>query len=154
MNQKRPVPEAAIQLVKEFEGLRVAAYPDPGTKGAPWTVGYGHTTGVFKDTHVGPDQANRLLQLDLEEAGRQIENIVKVPLNENEWAALLVFVFNVGAGNLKGSTLLKLLNEGNRQEAASEFLRWNKAAGKELAGLTRRRIKERELFLKEPTSES
>lgn len=144
----RAIPEAAASLVKQFEGLAFKAYPDPGTKGAPYTVGYGHTTGVFKDTVVDSDTIERLLQIDLRNACNSVLELVKVPLSDNELAALICFTFNVGAGNLRKSTLLRLLNEEKRQEAADQFLRWDKAAGKQMPGLTRRRAAERELFLK------
>lgn len=143
----RAIPKAAYDLVREFEGLRLVAYPDPGTRGAPYTVGYGHTAGVFKDTHIGVDMAVRLLKLDLEEAGRYIEKMVTVELNDNEFSALLSFVFNLGPQNLKNSTLLRKLNEGDKQGASEEFGKWNKAAKRVMQGLTRRREAERVLFL-------
>jgi len=154
--KKRTIPKQAFDIVKEFEGLSLVAYPDPGTGGKPYTVGYGHTTGVFKDTHIDSDFALKLLRIDLENAAAPILEKVKVPLNDNQFSALLSFVFNVGAGNFSGSTLLKKLNEGLYEEAASEFLKWNKAAKKVLPGLTRRRAAERELFLKpsEPSGNS
>lgn len=143
----RAIPKAAYDMVREFEGLRLVAYPDPGTRGAPYTVGYGHTAGVFKDTHIGVDMAVKLLKLDLEEAGRYVEKLVTVELNNNEFSALISFVFNLGYRNLQNSTLLRKLNEGDRLGAAEEFLKWNKAAKRVMQGLTRRRESERSLFL-------
>jgi lysozyme len=148
MNKSRAIPEAALQIVREFEGLSFVAYPDPATKGKPYTVGYGHTAGVFKDTHIDKAMAEKLLLLDLQEAAKPILKWVKIELNDNEFSALLSFVFNLGAGSFTNSTLLKLLNEGDKQGAADQFLRWNKAAGKVMKGLTRRRAAERDLFLK------
>lgn len=150
MSEKSRIPDAAIQIVKQFEGLRFVAYPDPATGGKPYTVGYGHTAGVFKDTHIDTHMAEKLLRLDLEECLRCVDKRVKVPLNSNELSALLSFIFNLGCAAFSGSTLLKHLNAGDRSLAADEFLRWDKAAGKRLAGLTRRRSAERDLFLKTP----
>lgn len=144
----RPVPKAAEDLVKQFEGLTFKAYPDPGTRGAPYTVGYGHTEGVFKDTIVDSDTVERLLALDLRKTCNAVLKYVTVPLSDNELAALISFTFNVGAGAFSKSTLVRFLNEGKRQEAADQFLRWDKAAGKQMPGLVRRRAAERDLFLK------
>lgn len=147
MSKFPTIPTAAYRIVKEFEGLKLVAYPDPATKGKPYTIGYGHTDGVFKDTHIDLLLAEKLLRLDLEECLKVVEKRVKVSLTQNELAALLSFIFNVGAGNFANSTLLRLLNENKKKEAADQFLRWDKAAGKKMAGLTRRRSAERDLFL-------
>ncbi len=136
-----------IDLIKSSEGLRLTAYPDPGTGGEPWTIGYGATRGVTQGMTITQDQAERMLVNDIQRFEPSIENLVKVPLNQNQWDALMSFVYNLGAGNLASSTLLKLLNAGDFAGAADQFLRWNKAAGKILPGLTARRAAERALFL-------
>jgi len=93
------------------------------------------------------EQAERMLQNDIARFEPELENLVKVPLNQNQWDALMSFVYNLGSANLASSTLLKLLNAGDYARAADQFPRWNKAGGKELPGLTKRRAAEQALFL-------
>ena len=144
----RHINDAGRQIVKEFESLRFRAYPDPGTGGAPWTIGYGHTRGVKQGDSCSMTQAERWLDADLSVAEQAIKKVVEVVLNDNQFSALVSFVFNVGADNFRRSTLLRMLNAGDFSGAADQLLRWNKAAGKVLPGLTRRRAAERSLFLK------
>lgn len=102
----------------------------------------------MKDPLITEGRATDYLMHEVEEKAKNVEKMVKVPLNDNEYAALVSFSYNVGSGALQGSTLLKLLNaNADRAAVADQFLRWNKAGGKELAGLTRRRQAERSLFL-------
>jgi len=139
----------AIELIEEFEGFSSKPYLCPAGK---WTIGFGDTmwkgkpvTTMTKSiTRLEAESAlaNRLIGFQME-----LDNMVTASLNTNENDALLSFIYNLGAQNLRKSTLLKLLNSGDKLKAANEFLRWNKANGKELAGLSRRRIAERELFL-------
>ncbi len=145
---RRPIPPQAIDLVKQFEGCRLNSYPDPATGDKPWTIGYGHTMGVEKGQMIDQQYAEKLLGIDLANVGAQIEGCVTVPLTDNQFSALCSFAFNLGIGNLRSSTLLRLLNESAYTEAADQFLRWNKAAGQVMDGLTRRREAERDLFLK------
>lgn len=153
----RITPQQAVDLVSRFEGLRLDAYPDPGTGGKPWTVGYGHTEGVDENTHISAADATRLLALDLHNAGQHVEDCVHldvVELNTNEFSALCSLVFNIGRTNFEQSTLVHMLNAGaSRADVADQFLRWNHAGGKVMQGLTNRRTAERELFLK-PMDES
>lgn len=139
---------AGLGLVKEKEGFRASAYPDPATGSAPWTIGYGFTKGVKRgDTITRADADARILrEYDEFEAG--VRKLVRVPLTENQLGALTCFAFNVGLGNLGSSTLLRLLNQGDYKGAAAQFARWNKAAGRVMAGLTARRAEEAALFLK------
>lgn len=138
-----------ISLIKQFEGCRLNAYPDPATGGAPWTIGYGHTGNDVRPRMVWTQvQADSALISDLAQCERAVSRLVKVNLTQNQFDALVSFVFNVGSGNLQSSTLLRKLNSGDYRGAADEFPRWNKAAGKVMAGLTKRRAAERELFLK------
>lgn len=140
--------QRGIDLIKSFEGLELKAYPDPGTGGDPWTIGYGHTGPEVKPGLVITSaQAEELLKKDLEKFESGLMKLLTVEVNENQWAALISFAYNCGLENLKSSTLLRLLNAGDAQGAADQFLRWNKANGKILPGLTRRRQAERELFL-------
>ncbi|EQA9810009.1 lysozyme [Klebsiella oxytoca] len=141
-----------IALIKGFEGCRLTAYPDPGTGGAPWTIGYGWTLPVDgKPVRPGMtiDQAtaDRLLKAGLVSYESDVLKLVKVKLTQNQFDALLSFAYNVGSRALSTSTLLKKLNAGDIKGAADEFLRWNKSGGKVLNGLARRREAERALFL-------
>ncbi|EPK1682110.1 lysozyme [Klebsiella aerogenes] len=141
-----------IALIKGFEGCRLTAYPDPGTGGAPWTIGYGWTLPVDgKPVRPGMtiDQAtaDRLLKTGLVSYEKDVQKIVKVKLTQGQFDALVSFAYNIGSRALSTSTLLKKLNTGDIKGAADEFLRWNKAGGKVLSGLTRRREAERALFL-------
>ena len=133
-----------ISLIKQFEGCRLNAYPDPATGGAPWTIGYGHTGNDVRPGMVWTQvQADSALISDLAQCERAISRLVKVTLTQNQFDAIVSFVFNVGSGNLQSSTLLRKLNSGDYRGAAEEFPRWNKAAGKVMAGLTKRRAAER-----------
>lgn len=147
----RQINQAGLDLVKEFEGLakkladgRVAAYLDAVS--VP-TIGYGHTAGVHLGQIVTPEQAEDFLKQDLTQAEIAVSKMVKVTLNDNQFSALVSFVFNLGAGALGQSTLLRELNAGNYTAAANQFPRWANAGGRQLPGLVRRRAAERELFL-------
>lgn len=136
------------KLIKEFEGFRATAYLCPA---GVWTVGYGTTringNKVTKDTRVTTEEAEVFLEQDLKQFEDIINKIVVVELTQNQFDALVAFVYNIGVGNFEKSTLLKKLNIAAYAEAAEQFLRWDKAGGQKLAGLTRRRKAERELFL-------
>lgn len=138
--------EKCIDLVKHFEGCELEAYPDPGTGGAPWTIGYGRTTDVHPGDTCTREQAQSWLLDELCAFGRGVKSLVHVNLNQNQFDALVCFAYNVGLGNLEHSTLLRKLNDGDYEGAAEQFARWNKAAGKEMRGLTNRRAAEAELF--------
>lgn len=138
-----PVCQAAVDLVKHFEGLYLNAYLCPA--GVP-TIGYGHTEGVKLGQTITAAQAEAFLSADLTDAARQVDKLVKVPLTANQRGALASFVFNLGAGSLASSTLLKLLNAKDYAGAAAQFDQWVHAAGKVLPGLVKRRAAERELF--------
>lgn len=138
-----------LDLVKSFEGLYLKAYKCPANV---WTIGYGHTGRVGfrkigKGMKISGNKATSLLQGDMRVFEKAVTKYVKVPLNQNQFDALVSFSFNVGAGALKNSTLLKQLNRKNYSAAADHFLDWNKGGGRVLAGLTRRRNAERQLFL-------
>lgn len=144
----RSVNPDTINLIKSFEGLRFKAYPDPATGGAPWTIGYGHTGNVKPGDLVTLIDAENLLAQDLDRFCAQVEKLVKVSTNDNQFGALVSFAYNCGLVNLANSTLLKLLNQSQYDEAAKQFIRWNKAAGQVMSGLTRRREAETALFRK------
>lgn len=150
---------ALAQQLRKAEDKRVKNWKT--LSGDPWTVGWG-STGLDhfnldpqgKPTKIGPDtqwtqaQADQRKASDLEKFCKQVDDLVTANINDNQFSALVSFAYNCGVGNLSGSTLLKRVNEGKFKEAADEFLKWNKAKGQVMAGLTRRRAAERELFLK------
>lgn len=138
---------AGIAAIKRREGVRLVAYPDPAMGGDPWTIGVGHTgPDVYPDKRINNDESDALLAADLVRFEKGVERLVKVPLTQNQFDALVSFAFNVGLGNLESSTLLKRLNAKDYAGAADQFLRWNRAGGKEMAGLTTRRQDERKQF--------
>jgi lysozyme len=168
----REMPQEGIELIKSFEGIPDG---DPSTVNLDpyldpidiWTIGWGHavvSSGVMvrgaankalaKSLFPGGitlQQAEALLRGDLVSRTADVLRLAKVPLSDNQFGALMSFVFNCGAANFGGSTLLKLLNAGNTAGAADQFLVWNKGRKNgvlvELPGLTRRRRAERALFL-------
>lgn len=132
-----------LKLTESFEGCRLAAYLD--SVGVP-TIGYGHTHGVTMGMTCTQEQAEQWLQEDIQVAVQAVNNLVTVPLTQQQFDALVDFTFNLGTGALQHSTLLRLLNSGNYQGAAGEFEKWDKAGGKVLPGLLRRRQAERDMF--------
>lgn len=135
--------EAGLNLIKDFEGCRLKAYLCPA---GVWTIGYGHTQGVKPDMVINQLQAERFLRQDLKRFEDAVIALVKVPITLNQFSALVSFAYNVGTGALYDSTLLRKLNKKDYKGAANEFLRWNKAGGKVLPGLTKRRLAEKDLF--------
>ena len=136
-----------IALIKSAEGMRLKAYPDPGTGGVPWTIGYGSTAGVTRSMVITETQAEQMLAEDLVRFERIVERQVQVPLKQGQFDALVSFTYNVGEGNFTKSTLLRKLNTGDTAGAAEQFSRWVHAGGKVLPGLVTRRAAERALFL-------
>lgn len=139
--------QKGLDLIKSFEGLRLSAYKD--VVGVV-TIGYGTTAGVKMGDTITKECAEELLREDVKRFEAQVLRLVKVPLTQGQHDALVSFVYNLGAGNLSNSTLLRLLNAGDYAGAAAQFDRWNKAGGKTLAGLVRRRAAERALFEGKP----
>ena len=162
------ISQRAIDLVKSYEGIpdgdpatvNIDPYMDPVNI---WTIGWGHAIryggrflkgeadraqarALYPDG-ITIDQAEVLLHADLIDTGRDVLAMLAVALNDNEFGALTSFAFNVGANNLRSSTLLKKLNADDRAGAADQFTRWVYADGKKLPGLVRRRAAERALFL-------
>lgn len=141
--------EKGIALIKQFEGCKLTAYQDSV---GVWTIGYGWTQPVDgKPIRAGmtikQETAERLLKTGLISYESDVSRLVKVGLTQGQFDALVSFTYNLGARSLSTSTLLRKLNAGDYAAAADEFLRWNKAGGKALNGLTRRREAERALFL-------
>ena len=140
--------ERGLALIRQFEGLRLSAYR---CAAGVLTIGYGTTKGVKMGQTITREEADRLLCEDAQRFADHIDAVVKVPLNQNQIDALVAFVYNIGPAAFGKSTMLKLINQGLLEDAANQFLRWNRAGGQVLAGLTRRRIAERELFLRAST---
>ena len=139
------VSQDCVDLVKFFEGFEGKAYLCPANV---WTIGYGRTKDVREGDIITEVQAERDLLEELEEFAEQVLNSVKVELTQNELDALTSWTYNLGVGNLQSSTLLKKLNAGDKNSVPSVLVRWNKAAGKVLAGLTKRREAEAMLWEK------
>lgn len=148
------VSTSGVNLVKKFEGLHkvtdsgtVRAYRCPAGK---WTIGWGHTKGVKSGMNASVEECEKMLVEDLNEAGAVVKRMVHVPLSQLQYDALVSFVFNLGAGNFKSSTLLKKLNKGLYDEVPEQIMRWNKARVdgvlQPLKGLTRRRTAEAAMF--------
>jgi GH24 family phage-related lysozyme (muramidase) len=141
------VSQKGIDLIKKFEGLRLTSYVCPA---GVLTIGYGHTGNDVKPgMRISEEEAEKLLWRDTESAQQTVSSFVSVKLNQNEYDALVSFVFNVGPTAFVNSTLLRLLNHGaDRKVVAAEFARWVKAGGDtSVPGLVRRREEEKKLFL-------
>jgi len=164
----RGINQAGLDLIKSFEGIEDG---DPSTVNLDpyldpvgiWTIGWGHAITFDRrflrgatdkarakslyPNGISREEAERLLRHDIDKHAIPLDTLVKVELTNNQHAALVSFVFNLGPGNLERSTLLKLVNQKKFSLAAGEFRKWNKAGGKTLKGLTRRREAEAALFL-------
>jgi lysozyme len=141
---------AGYSLIKLFESVQYKAYICPA---GVWTIGYGHTgPDVVSGMKITQPRAETLLQKDIVKFENAITGSVKVELNQNQFDALVSFVFNIGIGAFKESTLLRRLNnkENPNTVAAEELPRWNKSNGAVLSGLVRRRLAEVELFCQAP----
>lgn len=143
--------QTALDLIKVSEGFVDHWYPDPGTFGEPWTCCYGHTSAAGLPVFAPGRkftlaEGDAILQRDLANTEAVVRNLVKVPLNDNQYGALVSFVFNVGATAFKTSTLLRLLNAGDYLGAQTQFPRWVHGGGKVLPGLVTRRAAEMKLF--------
>ncbi len=139
----RTTSAAGIALIKEFEGCRLEAYQDSV---GVWTIGYGHIKTARKGMVITQCQADALLVQDVADHERFIHLYIYTDLEQHQFDALSSFVFNLGGGALRDSTLRKMINSGDIKSAAPQFDRWNKAGGKVLAGLVRRRAAERRMF--------
>lgn len=146
----------AKDLIKFYEGCRLQAYQDSV---GVWTIGYGKTwmfnRPVCASDRCTQKEADDWLLEDMQIPARAIQKLLKVEVNENEFCAMVSLTYNIGVGAFRNSTLLKLLNDrASAGLVANEFLRWNKAGGKVLAGLTVRRKHEIDLFLSEDLDEA
>jgi len=142
------VSQSGVALIKRFEGLELEAYQDIA---GVWTIGFGHTETARAGMKISEREAEELLRQDLKPRERAVDELTRVPLNQNEFDALVSFVYNVGIAGYRGSTARRRLNNGDRSGAAQALTWWNKATVsgvlREVTGLTRRRAAERALFL-------
>ena len=137
---------AGIAFIKKAEGLRLKAYQDVA---GVWTIGYGSTGAVREGDEINEVVATELLSTDLRMAEVAVSHAVRQPMEQYEFDALVSFTFNLGAGALRRSTLLTLLNKGDKLGAAAEFARWHRAGGGRVTGLLIRRLREALMFLGE-----
>lgn len=142
----------AIANIQKWEGCRLTAYPDPGTGGVPWTIGWGSTRdeqghAITPGTTWTQARADARLAEEVEQFAAGVDKLLgAAPTTSDQRNALVSFAYNVGLGALKESTLLRLHKEGDYAGAAQQFARWNKANGKVLDGLTNRRADEAAMY--------
>lgn len=144
------ISENGLNLIKQFEGFSSTPYLCPAkipTIGGGSTYYEDGTKVTLKDKPITEERATELLEYIVnKDFVSNINKVVKVPLNQNQFDALVSFAYNIGNGNFNSSTLLRWLNQGNYKEASMQLLRWNKSKGMPLAGLTKRRKAEKVLF--------
>lgn len=138
---------AGLELIKSFEGCVLESYKDAvGIN----TIGFGHVgPESAPGSIISQERAEELLAQDLVKFEKGVSSLLKQPVSSNQFSAMVCFAYNVGLANFKSSLLLRCVNMLHPKDAADQFLRWNKAKGHVLAGLTRRRQAERALFLTE-----
>ena len=137
------ISKTGIELLKHFEGCELKAYQDSV---GVWTIGYGHTKGIYEGLEITQSEAEKMLQDELPEYEGYITDKVVPMLQQHEYDALVCWVYNLGPTNLSSSTLLKRLNAGEFKDVPFQMKRWDKAGGQPLLGLTRRRNAEALLF--------
>lgn len=135
------------QIVEYFEGRRYVAYPDPATGGAPWTLGIGSTLGVVPGMTWTDEQIDQRFAEDIARFEAGVTRALKLPPSQSQFDAMVALAFNVGVSAFTNSTLVRMFNMNQMDAAADQFLRWDKAAGKSMKGLRRRRAAERARFL-------
>ncbi|WP_428431686.1 lysozyme [Photobacterium chitinilyticum] len=136
--------DVGLKLIMDYEGCQLNTYQCSANV---WTNGFGHTVGVNPDSVVTHEEVVDNLVNDVKSAEAVIDKLVAVPLEQYQFDAFVSFVFNVGAGNFKQSTLLRKLNTQDYTGACNELTRWVYADGKRLNGLVRRRNAEKEVCL-------
>jgi lysozyme len=137
----------AVALVGGFEGLRLNAYPDPATRGYPWTICYGSTEGVRPGDKKSLDECKALLVKELDVYADKVEDCIKRPMSDETEVAFLSLAYNIGTGGFCKSSVARLYNAGDGRGACDAMLRFNRANGIVFPGLTKRRTKERQLCL-------
>ena len=139
----------AISVIGGFEGLRQTAYPDPATRGQPWTICWGHTSHVTPGERASISECKALLLADLDREDNAIEKCIHVAMPETREVAILSLAHNIGAAGVCKSSVVRDLNAGNVRAACDDFLKFDRAAGIRMPGLTRRRQQERSLCLED-----
>lgn len=139
--------QRGIDLIKQFEGYRSKAYPDPATGVAPWTIGYGTTKGVKPGMVITAEQAEKMLRDDVAKFESGVSSLITAPTTQGQFDAMVSLAYNIGLGNFGKSTLLKKHNARCYTCAADQFRVWNRANGKVMNGLTKRRAAEREVYM-------
>jgi lysozyme len=142
-NANLRINDAGLQIIKDSEGLRLEAY----NAGGKWYIGYGHARTARSGMKITEAQAEALLREDVKDAEDGVRKAVTVPVNRNQFSAMVSLAYNLGVGGFGHSTVLAAVNAGDYEGAADAFLNHNKAGGKVLEHLTMRREKERALFL-------
>jgi len=137
------ISQEGLDLIKKFEGCELKAYQDSV---GVWTIGYGHTKGVEEGQEITQDEAEDMLASELGEYEGYISDMVECDLEQCQFDALVAWVYNLGPTNLRSSTMLKRLNKKDFDDVPNQIKRWDKAGGKVLAGLVRRREAESLLF--------
>ena len=137
------ISEEGLSLIKKFEGCELTAYQDSVDV---WTIGYGHTKGVEDGQEITQEEAEEMLASELDEYEGYINDLVECDLEQCQFDALVAWVYNLGPTNLRSSTMLKRLNSNDLEDVPNQIKRWNKAGGKVLNGLVRRREAEALLF--------
>jgi GH24 family phage-related lysozyme (muramidase) len=144
--------QAGIDLIHSFEGLRLKAYPDPGTGGSPWTIGWGSTTDeqgrpIEPGTVWTRERADARFRQHLAQFEQAVRNALgDAPVTQNQFDAMVSLAYNIGRAAFRRSTLVRKHRAGDYAGAAREFLRWNRAGGRVMAGLTRRREAEARMY--------
>lgn len=139
--------QKGIELIKQFEGYSSKAYPDPATGGAPWTIGYGTTKGVKPGMVITAQQAEKMLRDDVAKFESGVSSLITAPTTQGQFDAMVSLAYNIGLGNFGKSTLLKKHNSRCYTCAADQFRVWNRANGKVMNGLTKRRAAERQVYM-------
>ncbi|AGN34073.1 endolysin [Aeromonas phage pIS4-A] len=139
--------QRGIDLIKQLEGYSSKAYPDPATGGAPWTIGYGTTKGVKPGMVITAQQAEKMLRDDVAKFESGVSSLITAPTTQGQFDAMVSLAYNIGLGNFGKSTLLKKHNARCYTCAADQFRVWNRANGKVMNGLTKRRAAEREVYM-------
>jgi len=146
----RKINKNGLNAIKQWEGLQTNAYQDSA---GVWTIGYGHTAAAgepipVEGLSISLDEAEKLLKHDLSQYEQAVQENVKVPLNDNQFAALVSFTYNVGISAFKSSTLLRKLNQQNYEAVPSELMKWVNSKGRKVQGLVNRRAAEAGLWVK------
>ena len=137
------ISQEGLALIKKFEGCELKSYR---CSAEVLTIGYGHTKGVEEGQEITQEEAEEMLSSELEEYEGYINDLVECELEQCQFDALVAWVYNLGPSNLKSSTLMKRLNSNDLKDVPNQLKRWNKAGGKILQGLVRRRKAEALLF--------